>query len=380
VPELLLAGVPREELASKHFGGELGGHASPISDIVLLDGGRMASTDEHGVIRVWDATGAFLHATPTKCFTVEEQLKNRPAGKCVGATCSLSDGRYAASSHAQIYVWHGSGERYSYVPHSILHGGKSKPNNQQIMGSNTISTYSFKDEPEKMSKVTGLCPLGDGRHMVACDDAGRFHIWDTLAVDEKEYEQAKGKGGVLKLKTVQGVKGCARHGMCLLADGHGAVGGSTLVAVAGDDALRVYDLESGTCTQTLKGHTRKLRCMCVIGDVDAKGRRLLVSASEDDTVRLWDADSGECVRELMKVKSGAGTNAVCSLGNGRLAVGGGSMLKSEHTFLRIVDVETGECLKELEGGHTAEVLALCWLGNGKLVSGSRDQKLCVWDV
>ena len=63
-------------------------------------------------------------------------------------------------------------------------------------------------------------------------------------------------------------------------------------AVSGseDQTLRVWDLETGTCLRTLKGHTAGVRSV----SVTPEGRRM-VSGSRDRTVRVWDLETGACL-------------------------------------------------------------------------------------
>jgi WD40 repeat protein len=68
------------------------------------------------------------------------------------------------------------------------------------------------------------------------------------------------------------------------ADGR-AVSGSS------DETLRVWDLASGQCTRTLKGHTGWVWAVAVA--VTADGRA--VSGSSDETLRVWDLASGRCL-------------------------------------------------------------------------------------
>ncbi|TDC77992.1 serine/threonine-protein kinase, partial [Actinomadura sp. 7K507] len=71
------------------------------------------------------------------------------------------------------------------------------------------------------------------------------------------------------------------------ADGRLAVSGGS------DRAVRLWDLDSGTCVRTLAGHRQPVTSVCLSQD----GRRLL-SADQQGAVRLWDVETGECLRLL----------------------------------------------------------------------------------
>mmetsp|Transcript_17388 Transcript_17388/g.37549 ORF Transcript_17388/g.37549 Transcript_17388/m.37549 type:complete len:525 (-) Transcript_17388:1845-3419(-) len=71
--------------------------------------------------------------------------------------------------------------------------------------------------------------------------------------------------------------------------------GSTLVTASGsishlDCTIRVWDLDTGTLRQLLRGHMGPIWCM--VYD-PASGR--IASGSDDYTVRYWDAQAGNCV-------------------------------------------------------------------------------------
>ena len=51
-----------------------------------------------------------------------------------------------------------------------------------------------------------------------------------------------------------------------------------------DRTLKVWDVATGKCVATLKGHSREVRCGVHCTFVM---RRRVVSGSEDKTLRLW---------------------------------------------------------------------------------------------
>ena len=69
--------------------------------------------------------------------------------------------------------------------------------------------------------------------------------------------------------------------------------GTKLVSASWDKTVRVWDVATGECVQTLQGHTNYVNSAGFSPD----GTNL-VSASEDKTVRVWNVATGECVQTL----------------------------------------------------------------------------------
>ena len=84
------------------------------------------------------------------------------------------------------------------------------------------------------------------------------------------------------------------------------------VVSAGDKTLKVWDVVTGECVATLKGHSKEVRCgvrylwyFCVdvcssevnCVPVFPDGRRV-VSASRDKALKVWDVATGKCVATL----------------------------------------------------------------------------------
>jgi WD40 repeat protein len=63
--------------------------------------------------------------------------------------------------------------------------------------------------------------------------------------------------------------------------------GNQIASGSGDNTIRLWDVESGNCTNTLQGHTGGVNCVVYSPD-----GRYIASASDDGTVILWDTISG----------------------------------------------------------------------------------------
>lgn len=91
-------------------------------------------------------------------------------------------------------------------------------------------------------------------------------------------------------------------------------------------SLKLWDVTSGHCLRTFKGHVDKVLSVCLSGD-----GRFAFSGSADRTVRLWEVATGRCL----------------------------------HTF----------------DGHDDRVLSVCLSRDGRfLLSGSADRTLRLWEL
>ena len=210
--------------------------------------------------------------------------------------------------------------------------------------------------------------------------------------------------------------------MCVAALSNGRV------ISGGDNKLKVWDVTSGQCLRTLTGHTgtaRRRRPVEPRVDRSSTPRRAqvncvvalpcgrVVSGSDDRTLKVWDASTSECLWTLSghtnvarrrrpveprvdrsSTPRGAQVGCVVVLSHGRVVSG------SFDGTLKVWDASTSECLRTLTG-HTndarrrrlvkprvdrsstprrAQVNCVAALLNGNVVSGSDDETLKVWDV
>ena len=101
--------------------------------------------------------------------------------------------------------------------------------------------------------------------------------------------------------------------------------------------------------------------------------RLLVSASDDKTLKIWELSSGKCLKTL----KGHSNYAFCCNFNpqSNLVVSG-----SFDESVRIWDVRTGKCLKTLPA-HSDPVSAVHFNRDGSLIVSSSYDGLCrIWDT
>ncbi|CEP11365.1 hypothetical protein [Parasitella parasitica] len=176
-----------------------------------------------------------------------------------------------------------------------------------------------------------------------------------------------------------------------------------MVTGSRDRTIKVWDIQTGLCKVTLRGHTGSVLCLqydrqyvfsgssdtnLIVTDMETgevkrtlKGHRdsvlglrlvksdQIISCSKDKTLRLWDRETGECVQLFSGHR--AAVNAVQWNSNRIVSASGDRTIK-------IWDLDSGECLKTLES-HTRGVACVEFDGSF-IVSGSSDQTIKVWDV
>ncbi|KAI0196953.1 WD domain-containing protein [Astrocystis sublimbata] len=166
--------------------------------------------------------------------------------------------------------------------------------------------------------------------------------------------------------------------------------GNLLVSASRDKTLRVWDVSTGYCVKTIRGHAEWVRDVCP--SIDG---RYLLSAGNDQTARLWDISLANPEAKLTLVGHEhvvecctlappsayahlaplAGLKKPPPVSSAAEFMATGSRDKS----IRIWDAR-GNCIKTLKG-HDNWVRALVFHPGGKyLLSVADDKTLRCWDL
>ncbi len=143
--------------------------------------------------------------------------------------------------------------------------------------------------------------------------------------------------------------------------------GRNLLSGSDDKTVKLWDVESGKCTGNFQGHTLPVTC----ADISPAGK--IVSSSQDRTVRLWDIRSEKCLNILREHK-GEVTSVAFSC-DGMFIVSG-----STDNTAKIWNTDTGECLRTLEG-YSSAVTDVKFSSDGRyIITSSADGRIHVWEI
>jgi len=190
---------------------------------------------------------------------------------------------------------------------------------------------------------------------------------------------------------------------------------ASLVSGSSDKRIRIWDYEKQECLATLSGHTDWVLCVIVLSNGQ------IVSSSKDKTVRIWDSRTTQCIATLQghtqavrvltttrdeKTIISGGKDQTIKIWSGTSCVATLKGSKGEVTCLTTVMIGKNERL--VSGSHDDDKLKIWSLsspneclttwtahsfrmsclgtllpskhGEGRIVSGSFDEKVKVWDV
>jgi WD40 repeat protein len=143
--------------------------------------------------------------------------------------------------------------------------------------------------------------------------------------------------------------------------------GAQLASASRDKTIKLWNPNTGECTQTLRDRKETLFSIAFSPD----GAQL-ASASVDETIKLWNPNTGECTQTLLGHQNWVYSVAFSPDG-AQLASA------SNDKTIKMWNTTTGECIQTLQG-HTAAVWRVAFSPDGaQLASASVDKTIKLWN-
>jgi uncharacterized protein YjbI with pentapeptide repeats len=141
---------------------------------------------------------------------------------------------------------------------------------------------------------------------------------------------------------------------------------------ADDKTIRLWNIGTGAGIGVLKGHTKKVLSLAFSGD-----GKFLLSGSADGTARVWDVSKQKSTMTYKAHKGEVG--AIVTLPGKPIALSASASAK-DRSIIRVWNYVNSVPLGNLSG-HRAPIFALAVSSDGtKLVSGSKDKTVKIWDI
>ncbi len=299
------------DLASGQVTKILTGHTSPLTCVAFSPDGQYLASSEAQMIKLWDVqTGHCLH-------TIDHLTS-------VWSLAFSGDGkRLGAGDRQYLRFWH--------VPTGAL-----------------IQCHTGYD-----SQIWAVAFSPDGQQFVACDKQ-KIGLWRVNAHPENH-----GNCLIHRTRTLQGYTN-AVWSIAFSPDGQTLTTGST------DQIIRIWDLETHTCSHKL----RQPYSRCVAFSPDGKA---VVSGGENGSLQVWETDSG-LQSTLTTCHNGKIWTIAFAPDDQQLASGGADQT------IRLWDTINHQCLRTLRG-HTGWVLSVTFApSHHTLISSSTDQSIKFWDL
>jgi WD40 repeat protein len=146
--------------------------------------------------------------------------------------------------------------------------------------------------------------------------------------------------------------------------------GNLIATGSMDDTVRLWNVGTMACTNTLIGHSEWIN-----GVVFSSGGDQLASAGRDSTVRLWNVATGECCLTLTGHDDAV--RRVTYSPKGDLLASG-----SDDETVRLWDVASGQCRTVVQN-FQGNVLGVAWVPSADsnfLITGCQDGSVLKWQV
>ncbi|KAF5387928.1 hypothetical protein D9615_000452 [Tricholomella constricta] len=249
-----------------------------------------------------------------------------------------------------------------YAPITSVHFSPFKPHRYAVTAATRVQIYAPRTQKitKTISRFKDVARSGtirqDGKLVVAGDDSGLVQVFDINSrAILRTLDSHKQPVHVTKFSTLSPTQ---------------------ILSCSDDTTAKIWDVPSQSTITTFTSHTDYVRS----GQISTSNPHLVLTGSYDSTVRLFDSRSGQCemVMRESSTASAAGNTPVEQV---LMFPSGTVALSSAGPIIRVWDlVAGGRCIRALSN-HQKTVTALAFDANaGRLLTGSLDQMIKVYDV
>ena len=365
------------------------GHTGSVNSVALSENGELAlsgSNDE--TVRLWEmSTG--------QCRTI---LKGH--NSWVLSVSMKADGRYAVSggyddtiriwelemnrcirtidrhvrsvnsvSVAKDGVFFASGSEDFTILAWIMTGWSTNRAHFALSQPRGLSDIKAQQEMihHAIARVKALYDSGDNENAYSL----LFALWQQISFNENRsvveaYRCLRSKGGIKDLafsvqRTPIGLNRKCIYSIAATENGQFAVSGGE------EKTVRYWDLDTGRCLDSLKGHEGDIYSVSMSAD-----GQFAISGSQDSTVRLWSLRNGLCLSTMNG--HSRDVYSVSMTPDGRFGLSGGVDMK-----VRLWDLESGRCVRTMHG-HTNTVDSVCITQDGKFGLSAGGGAMHIWEL
>ncbi|TFI51141.1 hypothetical protein BLD44_027820 [Mastigocladus laminosus UU774] len=144
-----------------------------------------------------------------------------------------------------------------------------------------------------------------------------------------------------------------------------SIDGQMLISGSDDQTIKLWDINSGQCQQTLLSKLWVTALNC--------NNQTLVNGSAEQIIQLWDINTGQLFRSLYGHEGWVWSVVLSPDGQTLASCGADQTIK-------LWNLNTGQCLKTLHG-HEDIVCDVVFTQDGQtLISGSSDRTVRLWNV